>query len=79
MEKKTLKIRDLNLASLLVIKEVKLLDLQWVSGVAYWVFDDQEELTDQLMKDFINSDVIGNIKKFCEAQKTLRCMLHDRF
>ena len=78
-DEKLLKIRDLNLASLLVIKGVKLHDLQWSNDVAFWVFEEQEELTDQLIRDFINSDVIGNIKKFCEAQKTLKAMLHNNY
>ena len=70
-----LKIRDLNTASMLKVKGFKLLDIEWLGERAYWVFENTNNRADELIQSYINGNIIGNLKKFAEAQKTLRVML----
>jgi hypothetical protein len=69
------KIKDLNQASFLKLKRLKLLGkVEWDGDVAYWVFDDNGQ-ADQLIETYINDEAIGNLKDFAEIQRSLKQML----
>jgi hypothetical protein len=74
-----LKINDLNIASLLVSRGYKLKGLQWSNREAFFEIEDPDGDADELIQAYYNADVMGNIKKFCEGQKTLKSMLHSKY
>lgn len=77
MEKKNqiIKVRDLNEASLLKMKGYEIKGMDWNNGVASWLFDDKDEEIDSIIQQYVNGKITGNIKKFSEAQQTLKKML----
>ncbi len=69
------KIKDLNQASFLKLRKLKLHGQpEWIGDVAYFVFEDDGR-ANQLIEAYINGEAIGNLKEFAEAQKTLKQML----
>lgn len=71
------KIKDINQASFLKLKKLKLLrELEWQENSAYWIFED-DGYADELIESYINGNATGNLKGFAEAQKTLKQMLYN--
>lgn len=69
------KIKDINHASWLKLKKIKLhLEPEWDGNSAYFIFEDEGD-ADELIESYINGNAIGNIKDFTEAQRSLKQML----
>ena len=72
---KMLHVRDLNLASLLKAKGYKFHEVEWEGNVAYFLFEDKQNQGDRLIQKYLNGRVTGNLKKFADAQRTLKNIL----
>lgn len=69
------KIKDLNQASFLKLRKLKLHGQpEWTGNVAYFVFEDDGQ-ADKLIEEYINGEAIGNLKEFAEIQRSLKQML----
>jgi len=73
--KNKLEIRDLNQASLLFARDYNFEKVEWKRNIAYFIFEDEDESAEELIRDYLNGQVIGNIKKFADAQRTLKNVL----
>lgn len=70
------KIKDINQASFLKLKKLKLyLEPEWEGNSAYWIFEDDGR-ADELIESYINGNATGNIRDFAEAQRGLKQMLY---
>jgi|WetSurMetagenome_2_1015567.scaffolds.fasta_scaffold1409716_1 hypothetical protein len=69
------KIKDLNQASWLKLKKLKLyLEPEWEGNSAYFIFEDDGR-ADELIESYINGNAVGNIRDFAEIQRGLKQML----
>ena len=70
------KIKDINQASFLKLKKLKLhMEPEWEGNSAYWIFEDDSR-ADELIESYINGTAVGNIRDFAEAQRSLKQMLY---
>jgi len=72
------KIRDLNYASLIKSKGFNFCGVEWVGDIAYWMFEDQNNEIDDIIQNYMNGNIVGNLKAFADAQKTLKEFIFNR-
>lgn len=78
-EKYVIKIRDIEYASLLKAMKFELEEMQWdEKGDAYWTFSDPELKSEKVINKYINNKIKGDLKKFKDAEKSLRQMLFSK-
>ena len=70
-------IKDLEFASLLRSKGFSLQEVQWEDGVAHFVFEDNDLAADEMINNYINGQVTGDLRRFKEAEKSLRQMIYN--
>ncbi len=78
IELRNKEVRDLNFASVLLFKNYKLLKVIWKGNRAYWIFDDDIGDAENVIRDYINGSIKGNIKKFVSAQNEIKQTLFNR-
>jgi hypothetical protein len=57
-------------------KNLPLSRTEWIEGVAWWTFDDPAGKGRGIVQAYINGKVTGNLKKFVEAQRTIKQTLN---
>ena len=73
-EKQLKKLKDLSYATVLKVSKYKIKNIEQEGRVGWFVFEVDDEAENRL-REFINGDLIGNLKDFDDAKKTLKQML----
>lgn len=78
MEQNKKRINDFDHASVLSYEGLDLVGIEWIGKVAYWVFNDPNDEADELIDNYINHKLVGDIVLFVGAQKNLKKRMLSR-